>query len=551
VDSLINNWTYGETSPKLAGRFDLPVYAQGCETLLNFKPMLQGGISRRPPLKHVAQTNAGRLIPFTLSNGESFLVELGNLKIRIWKDTLGTLELVKFEPFEYDYQTTEYSSYEIWDVQYAQYYDRVYFAHRNHKQAVLTYTDSSFGFTALHITCDDSENFGQTSDNYPGVVAICQNRLWYASTNIHPYTIWVSRPPYDGTNNHNLFTTFDTLTTETEVIKASSEWPKTINDDGDEIIDFSDSEAFMETIEDSEDVISAKCGMEIELASGRNDKIMWINGMNNILVGTESNEWLIPYDIDPTNQSASMQSSYGSLPLQADTMHDGIFFVQRGNRLREFVQSSDGNVINDLSFTADHIIAEGTRQIVCMKNPEPIIFLLLNNGSLAVLCYDKLYGMQGWAKWTTEGSFISIATREDSTGQLLYAIVKREDQYFLEKFDFSENVIFKDRTDEDVSGNLDFQSLMVSNRFDFQSNSGTSIGKSKKAREVWVRCQDSGRVSSGVEEKYMQTTTKEVGSEDFRIPISGGSRKELRIRIEAVDDDPLTLLAMTYDVEVN
>ncbi|MPN62259.1 hypothetical protein SDC9_210006 [bioreactor metagenome] len=159
--------------------------------------------------------------------------------------------------------------------------------------------------------------------------------------------------------------------------------------------------------------------------------------------------------------------------------------------------------------------------------------------------------MQGWSRWDTEGEFISLAPHEDENGQKMYAIVKRGTQYFLEYFDFEETESFEDRHGEEVKGNLEYRSLTVGNRFDFNTDSGPTIGRSKKAKEVWVRCLDSGRLKAGIDEEYMQQTPGPVGSEDYRIYVSGGSRKELRTRIESVGSDPLTLLAMTYTVEVN
>ena len=121
----------------------------------------------------------------------------------------------------------------------------------------------------------------------------------------------------------------------------------------------------------------------------------------------------------------------------------------------------------------------------------------------------------------------------------------------MERFDFEEDEHFIDRHTETIEGDKQYVSLMVGNRFDMTTDRGPSIGKSKKAREVWVRCLDTGKVSTGVLENQMQTSPSEVGDGDYRIPISGGAMKELRIRIQSVGDDPMTLLAMTYDVEVN
>jgi hypothetical protein len=557
MNNLVNNWIYGEITPKLGGRFDLPIYSQGCETLLNFRNMLQGGITRRPPLKHAGTAMYGRLIPFTLGSGESFIIELSSKKLRIWREQNLSFEPVTFAATGNDYLSTDYLSTDLWEIQYAQYYDRMYFAHKDYPQKILLYSVESFSFSTYKLETDSGELLGQTTGNYPSVVGICQSRLWFASTLLNPYTIWVSRTPYDGDTNHNLFTTYDVVETTTESIKDSSEWPYTTDDDGDEVIDFTDTSAFIEEITESSDVISAKCAMEIEFASGRNDTIKWICCMNNIFVGTDANEWQCSYDIDPTQQSASMKSSYGSMFVQPILLNSGIFYIQKGNRLRELTSayysdtSSSYITSNDLSYSADHLLSAGVKELMALKYPDPMVFCLLNDGTLAVLCYDKTYEMQGWSRWETDGEIISIATRETDDGQVMYAIVKRDGSYYMEYFDFGEEENFTDRYGEELSGDLQYQSLMIGNRFEYNSDSGNSIGKSKKASEVWVRCLDSGRLNAGVDEKYMQQTSKEVGSEDYRIPISGGARKELRIRIESVEGDPLTLLAMSYQVEVN
>jgi hypothetical protein len=551
MNNLVNNWIFGEISPKLGGRFDLALYAQGCERLSNFRPMPQGGITRRPPLKHVTETGNCRIIPFTLSSGESFIIELSELKIRILRWVQDDFLPVVFLPSNDDFLASPYSLAEAWEVQYAQYYDRLYFVHKDHQPQVLIYSASSFSLTPFVPTNDMGENLGESQGNYPSVVGICQNRLWLASTLLNPYTIWVSRPPYGGSNNHHIFTTYDMVTVETEVIKDTEDWPYTTNDEGETVIDFSNSAAFLETTTDTEEVINAKCGMELELASGRNDTIKWISGMDNIFIGTEANEWMCPYDIDPTKQGASMQSAYGSLPIQPQTLSNGVFFIQRGYKLREITYSQNGTVSNDLTYTADHILSAGVRQLITMNNPEPLVVCLLNDGTLAVLSYDKMNGTQGWSRWDTQGTFVSIATYEDTYGQQLYAVVKRGESYYIERFDFTEQEVFLDRAGETLQGDLEYTSKMVGNRFDFNTESGSTIGKSKKAKEVWVRCLDSGRIRTGVEDKYMQKTRGPVGNSDYRIPISGGARKELKVIVESVAGDPLTLLAMTYEVEVN
>lgn len=54
---LVNNLRYGQVSSKMAGRFDLDMYSQGAKLVENFICMRQGGITRRPPEKFLAEVS--------------------------------------------------------------------------------------------------------------------------------------------------------------------------------------------------------------------------------------------------------------------------------------------------------------------------------------------------------------------------------------------------------------------------------------------------------------------------------------------------------------
>lgn len=565
MNPIINNWTYGEISPKFGGRFDLDVYQQGCSLLSNFRPMKQGGITRRPPLKHLGVSVKSRIIPFTLSGGESYILEFSDNRLSFWAEDDGVFSKMQFtEGFETkDYIESPYKDSAIWEFQYAQYYDRMYFAHRGSMQRCLYFYAGGgtpyFSFEAFVITTEDDENMGKLgkTQHYPGVVAICQNRLWFASTTANPYTMWASRP-YEDVGSHADFTTKDLATAEVEVLKAPEEWPKTTDPFGNEVYDLSDSSKLIEVINEEEEVITARCAMELELASGRNDKISWIAPLNNIIVGTEASEWELPSNIDPTRQAASMQSAYGSAYIQPVVLNNGLFYIQNGMRLREFTMTQEGGVSVDHSFTADHML-DGVKQIATMRTPDPMVLLLMNDGTLAIFVYDRMYGIQAWARWETDGDIISIAVKETPKQQdKLVAIVKRGEVFYLEYFDFEESANFIDRYEavEDgvppsINSNLEYESKMVGNRLDFIGEGGVSIGRSKKVKDVWIRCIGSGKVKTGVDDKYIETSTSELGDSDYCILTSGGSRKELNIIVKAVEADPLTVLAITYNVEVN
>ena len=60
----------GEISPLLRGRVDQPRYSTGAREMLNFVPMPQGGVTRRPGTRFLGSAlhASARLIPFVFSS---------------------------------------------------------------------------------------------------------------------------------------------------------------------------------------------------------------------------------------------------------------------------------------------------------------------------------------------------------------------------------------------------------------------------------------------------------------------------------------------------
>jgi hypothetical protein len=87
---VTTTFTSGELSPKLKGRADLTQYHHGAETLDNFIPLVQGGLIRRPGTRFVAsvyeQSRYARMIPFEHSADQSYMLEVGDRYIRVFRD---------------------------------------------------------------------------------------------------------------------------------------------------------------------------------------------------------------------------------------------------------------------------------------------------------------------------------------------------------------------------------------------------------------------------------------------------------------------------------
>ena len=90
VHPFQTNFTAGELTPKLAGQVDFKKYSNGVETLENMQVFPQGGATRRPGTRFVAEVknsaNITRLIPFEFNVEQSYIMEFGDQYIRFYKD---------------------------------------------------------------------------------------------------------------------------------------------------------------------------------------------------------------------------------------------------------------------------------------------------------------------------------------------------------------------------------------------------------------------------------------------------------------------------------
>ena len=90
------NFTSGEISPRLKGRVDLEQYSAGADTLLNFQVLPAGGITRRSGTHYAGNMLSGtgqvRLVPFVVANLTAYVLELGNLYLRVWRNRAPVLD---------------------------------------------------------------------------------------------------------------------------------------------------------------------------------------------------------------------------------------------------------------------------------------------------------------------------------------------------------------------------------------------------------------------------------------------------------------------------
>ena len=149
VDSILTNFTAGELSPNMYGRTDIEKYYNGCMTMENFLVLPQWGAYRRPGSRYVASVKTAsaftRLVPFIFSTTQSYILEFGNLYMRVYYDG----GQVQSGSTVYEV-VTPYTTAQLPDLKFAQSADTLYIVHPSHEPRQLTRTaHTTWTLTAL------------------------------------------------------------------------------------------------------------------------------------------------------------------------------------------------------------------------------------------------------------------------------------------------------------------------------------------------------------------------------------------------------------------
>lgn len=90
------SFTYGEIAPELYGRVDQALYSAGLRTCRNFIVRQFGGVMNRSGSKFIAPAKhmdkKCRLIPFQFNEEQTYILEFGNLYMRVIKDGAQVVE---------------------------------------------------------------------------------------------------------------------------------------------------------------------------------------------------------------------------------------------------------------------------------------------------------------------------------------------------------------------------------------------------------------------------------------------------------------------------
>jgi hypothetical protein len=220
-------------------------------------------------------------------------------------------------------------------------------------------------------------------NNWPSCIALHDNRLILASTPLKPTTVWLSE-------SGNFY-------------------------------------GFAPGSNDSD-------GMSIIITADQADNISWLAAHKLIIFGTAGSEGKIASKsgdtaITPTSVKSTLETFFGCSPIKPVLAgSSGVLFVQAGGRrIRELVYNweSDSLVSPNMTLLSDHITAGGIKEIAFSKEPDPILWVLTNDGSLLSMTYERQEQVIGWCKQQTDGVIKRIICIPYNQGYEVWALILR------------------------------------------------------------------------------------------------------------------------------
>lgn len=158
--------------------------------------------------------------------------------------------------------------------------------------------------------------------------------------------------------------------------------------------------------------------LHLTIASDNQSRICWIAPARGLLVGTSDGVWMLGSGdggpLTPSNAAFRRQTSVGCENLPALAVEGCVIFTQRcGTRLREisYKLESDGFAASDLSVLAEHLLHSGVREYAVQEGAGSYVWVVLRDGSLAVLSLHPEQQVSAWQRVEIPGcKVLHVAT---------------------------------------------------------------------------------------------------------------------------------------------
>ena len=468
----VPSFTAGQLSPRMEGRTDFQKYFSSGKTINNFVVQPHGPVARRPGTHFVAEVKDSskdtRLIPFSFSTTQTYILEFGNQYIRFYKDD-GQISSGG-SPYEI---SSPYLETELFDIKFAQSADVMYLCHPNHAVRKLSRT----GHTAWTLTTVDFQNgpfqehnttsttmtSSHTSEGASTVLTLSSTtgvnsdqgflstdvgRLVHIKDGHVKITGYTSSTSVTGTvqsvissgsatddfamgsfsdtTGHPRCVTFFE---QRLVFAGTTNQPQTLF--------FSVSGDYENMDDNYHGATTDSSAMIYTIASNQVNAIQAIKATRTLIVMTTGGEFTVTSGgttapITPTNLNIRKQSNYGSAGVDGISIGNSTLFLQRAKRkIRELAYNfdTDGYIAPDLTILSENITFSGVVQMDYQQEPFSIVWCVRIDGKLTGMTYNRLQDVVAWHEHDfggTDAKCKSVAVIDvDTDEDQVWVIVER------------------------------------------------------------------------------------------------------------------------------
>lgn len=312
--------------------------------------------------------------------------------------------------------------------------------------------------------------------------------------------------------------------------------------------DFSNPDALLRKKVNVDFVANDSCGVRMSFNSGKNDRITGITAScGKIIVNTTTSEFVLPSSFSAVNNLQSeMFSSHGSIAdyaVQQISMDGSFFFIQRDNIIREFYLYEGYMMRNDVT-SMNHSILDGSIIQAESKNtPEPMIYFVMEDGTMRTVAYDRVNGLQSFSRWDIASGYriVSVSEYDDSNKPIMAVLVASDSGKFIGFFDENESESFID----DISG--EYISEIETTYVEIYDQS-LGFGRFKKANRATIRPFNTGYVMIGSDYEQVTRTNYRLGCDDYSVMLLSTAKHQYSLRIMSYGSDPMDILAFGFEM---
>ena len=482
------NFSTGELDPLLRSRIDLAQYNNALAKATNVVVQPQGGIRRRPGLKHIAElpntaANGVRLVPFEFSVDDSYMLCFVNERMYVFKDGV---QITAINGGANPYLTTTITSAMLSQLNWTQSADTMFIVHpdlapvklvrggSDSSWTISTYTFSSIPKYAFTLTVTTPTSGHLTPSAVSGNVTLTSQNSAFSAGSVGQYINaypqgrariiqYITATSVKAVTEYPFFDTsniaqgsWEIETGYEDVWSSGKGWPRTVTfHEGRLYFGGSKSrpstiwgskigifDEFMPTEAFDDDAVEAtldtsSLNVIVDMISGR-----------DLQVFTTGAEFYVPQSgtdpITPLTLTFKGVSRNGIKPgTRVQSLESGTVYIQRqGKSINEFLFSDTQltYVTQRISLLSGHLLKAPTRMALRRANStdEGDLLLMVNDtdGTMAAFSIMRSQQITAPSEFITDGSFKDVSV--DVTD--IYAVVKRTfnstDKYFVELFSF-------------------------------------------------------------------------------------------------------------------